>query len=609
MKIITKLMFLLFITLTAFGLVIVTFLYISQNQQSIVAESNFKNKQLIVERIVKSKTERLEIIRNEYTAWDEMIDYCANPTAEFYENNFAPLNESYGTEFVIVYNKEKDHINSSFKNFTPFNGQNNGEAHIFPSYFNLEKQTIEKLFNNQAFCHFFCMNNGQLLEVIGANVVPSADLIKRETPAQGYVLLGKIWSDEYIKEISEAVGAELTISKNNTIEKATASKEFLTITSLLTDSLGENTAQLNFKFKDDSANELAALSQLSYGLILVAVLVIIFFLYMLRKIIGKPILQISETLDTSNDMALGNLSKSTDEFGKIAQMIHRFFNQQNVLEERNTLLKEQNIEIERQNRSIQSSINYAKRIQEAVLPDLSEVNKVLPMNFVFFKPRDIVSGDFYWSHIMPDRILIAAADCTGHGVPGAFMSILGITQLNDIVKEDPNIKPHEILNRLRVRLKSLLNQSSRESDRKEGLDISLCAIDIAHMKLEFSGAYNSMYLIRKNDTDPNQKYSIIEIKGDRMPVGAYPKEKESFTLNTFDLQKGDAVYLSSDGISDQFGGEKGRKFNWLQLKELLLDLQEEPFEIQINYIEKAYFKWKGENKQVDDILVVGFKIL
>jgi len=310
----------------------------------------------------------------------------------------------------------------------------------------------------------------------------------------------------------------------------------------------------------------------------------------------------------------------------------------NVIEEKNKELLLQKMEIEAQNKHLENanseitnqkeiiekshqhitdSINYAKRIQTAVLPNPEMVFKLLPENFIFFKPRDIVSGDFYFIKQIDNIILIAAADCTGHGVPGAFMSMLGIALLNEIVRNSEIKNSSQILNELRSQIKRSLQQTGQIGEQQEGMDIAFCSINLENMNLSFAGAYNSCWIFRnekpktkseKLDEDLlTSNYSLYTLKADRMPVGIYIFEK-SFSEHTFQLQKNDIIYIFSDGYISQFGGENNEKFKTIRLKKILSNIYTLPMVEQQNKLEQEYHNWKGNKEQVDDILIIGIKI-
>jgi len=267
--------------------------------------------------------------------------------------------------------------------------------------------------------------------------------------------------------------------------------------------------------------------------------------------------------------------------------------------------------IEEKNKDITDSINYAERIQRAILPEPEKISSALPESFIFFRPKDIVSGDFYWyAEINQENqnrpvILIAAADCTGHGVPGAFMSMVNTSLLNEAVRAKKITLPGKILDDVRQGIIRALRQKGEAFEQKDGMDIGLVRLDMngeTSLKAHFAGANNSMYLIRGNN--PSE---LEEIDPDSMPV-AISDRKNDFTDNELTLQKGDIFYLFTDGYADQFGGPKGKKFKYSQFKQLLLSIREKPMNEQKEILEKTFLEWKGELEQIDDVLVIGARI-
>ena len=313
------------------------------------------------------------------------------------------------------------------------------------------------------------------------------------------------------------------------------------------------------------------------------------------------------------------------------------------------------------NKDITDSIQYAKIIQQAILPRVSEIQKLLPEMFILHRPKDIVSGDFYWFHSSstsvqkqsieksvsadsmevqlskkpqlqmlentssphqedtrlpneqtrwPDVIIIAACDCTGHGVPGAFMSMIGNDLLNNAVLERGITEPAAILDRLQAGIRFTLQQDRADSEAQDGMDMALCTLirqptlgseqTNSEVNLQFAGANNPLWIVRDSE--------LIVVKGDKQPVGIYGKDIEPFTNHNIELQNGDTFYLFSDGYQDQFGGDKGKKFKSKQFKELLLSIQDQSMQEQKIIIDKSFLNWKGKQDQVDDILVIGIRV-
>ncbi|MBN2682859.1 MAG: tetratricopeptide repeat protein [Bacteroidales bacterium] len=286
--------------------------------------------------------------------------------------------------------------------------------------------------------------------------------------------------------------------------------------------------------------------------------------------------------------------------------------QRDEIEAQRDLATEQRDKISSQNREITDSILYAKKIQQALFVNGEEFSKILPKSFLFYKPRDIVSGDFYFAVKKGNKTILAVADCTGHGVPGAFMSVLGLSFLNDLVNEKGIERPNVILNQLRemliVALKqqdSLIEGSTNNSvSIKDGMDMAVVCIDEKNKQLEYAGANSPLYFIRKGKTQ------IEIIKPDNMPVGIYYGDVKSFSNNTVNISIGDTFYLFTDGFADQFGGPspEGKKFKYKMFRHLLSWLSTRKMVEQLPALETTLKEWQGKHPQVDDILVLGFRI-
>lgn len=259
--------------------------------------------------------------------------------------------------------------------------------------------------------------------------------------------------------------------------------------------------------------------------------------------------------------------------------------------------------IKTKSQEIIDSIEYAKKIQKKILPQNDILSSIFSESFILFKPKDIVSGDFYWVYTNRNHIYLAVADCTGHGVPGAFLSLLGFTFLNEIIGEMGMISPSLILDRLRDLIIETLNQKTKLNELKDGMDISLVALNLDTLECEYAGANNSLYLIRNS----NDIAQFEEIKADKMPV-AINETMASFTNHKIQLSKSDILYLRTDGYADQFGGIKNKKFLSKHLKELLLSFNSKPLIDQKEILDKTFKEWKGDNNQVDDVTIIGIKI-
>ncbi len=255
-----------------------------------------------------------------------------------------------------------------------------------------------------------------------------------------------------------------------------------------------------------------------------------------------------------------------------------------------------------QSKAITDSIAYAKRIQSAVLPSPGYLANILPEYFTIYKPKDIVSGDFYWVREINGFIVVIVADSTGHGVPGALMSMLGVTLLNEQFTIFGISEPGVILWHLRNKVKGILAQDGSIKDPKEGMDMAIVIIDPEKKELQFAGANRPLFLIRKTED-----YEFMTLKPDKQPLGVHWEETE-FTNQKMDIKEHDSLYLFTDGFVDQFGGPKRKKFKTRKFKKLLLSVQEESMENQGKAIEKAFDKWRGTQEQIDDVCVFGLRV-
>lgn len=264
-------------------------------------------------------------------------------------------------------------------------------------------------------------------------------------------------------------------------------------------------------------------------------------------------------------------------------------------------IDKQKAQIEQYFVQVTDSIKYAKKIQEAILPPNSYVKKLLPESFILYRPKDIVSGDFYWLGEANGKVFFAAVDCTGHGVPGAFMSIVGYNQLRQAIISTQGSSPAAILNQLNKGVTETLHQNDQNSVSRDGMDIAICSLDYKTLELEYAGAFNPLYIIRQGE--------IIQTKANKFPIGSYIKGKTyDFTNHKIALEKDDQIYIFSDGYADQFGGPRGKKLMYRRFRELLIKTSQFPVNEQKNELQLALDNWKKNEEQVDDILVIGVRV-
>ena len=257
-------------------------------------------------------------------------------------------------------------------------------------------------------------------------------------------------------------------------------------------------------------------------------------------------------------------------------------------------------QIEQQKLNITDSLHYARRIQKALMLPSEELERILPSHFILNKPKDIVSGDYYWVAHREDKLIIAVADCTGHGVPGAFMSIMGINFLNEIVVKAEAIKANEILNELRDKLIKSLGQTGQRDETKDGMEMALCVVDAGNHRLQYSGAFRPMYLLRQDE--------LIVIKGDPMPIGIYNEDEVPFTNKEVPFREDDMIYLFTDGYVDQIGGLERKTFKSVRFKALLKEVHQKSMDEQRDFLREEHEIWRSGSEQIDDIMILGVRL-
>lgn len=335
------------------------------------------------------------------------------------------------------------------------------------------------------------------------------------------------------------------------------------------------------------------------------IIVVTALIYRKTRVITSPIKKLVENVDriTGGHLSERAAVEGNNEITRLSQKFNMMIDElEKYYNELEQMVKDRTAKIEEQKRHIMDSIYYARRIQTAILPANEYINTYLKNNFILYRPKDIVSGDFYWFYKTKDNVMISAVDCTGHGVPGAFMSIVGYNQLNYAVNVKKSKTSDGLLNNLNQGvIETLSSESTHESKVMDGMDLALCVFDNDLKKLQFSGANNPLILIRDNE--------LIQFKADKFPIGAYQGQvPQLFTRKEIDLKKGDCLYIYSDGYPDQFGGPRDKKLTTKKFKELLLEIHKEPMEKQKELLNVSLEEWMREGEQIDDILVIGIKV-
>lgn len=339
-------------------------------------------------------------------------------------------------------------------------------------------------------------------------------------------------------------------------------------------------------------------------------ILLILLLYNSKKI-ADPL---KELVNSAIKIGNGNLETSLDLSGtkETSQLSDQFNLMTAKLKESRVAILHQKALVEEKNKEILDSINYAKRIQTAILPTKTLVKEYLPESFILYQPKDIVAGDFYWLEKVGDEIIFAAADCTGHGVPGAMVSVVCHSALNRAVREFKLTKPALIIDKVRGLIIETFEKS--DQDMKDGMDIAICTLNLKTNQLQYAGANNALHIIKQLDGNEtpdslkNETHYLQEIKSDKQPVGKHI-DMTPFTNHTLMLKKGDCIFIFTDGYADQFGGLNGKKYKYKPLKKKLIDTVTKPLSEQKEILKSELEMWKGELDQVDDICVIGVKIL
>jgi len=372
--------------------------------------------------------------------------------------------------------------------------------------------------------------------------------------------------------------------------------------------------------------------------ILVSFIYLLLFIRWTNRDITWPLKELLNNIRNTKGGAKGQYSivRTNDEIGELAEgynemteKIHNYVEDisamnrdlEKKVNERTREVVEQKEEIETQKEEIEAqldlatlqrdtisnqkelildSIYYAKRIQSAILPPVDLLKEHLTDHFILFKPRDIVSGDYYWAREKGNKLLLAVADCTGHGVPGGFLSMLGISSMNEIVNRSKDLDPGKILAQLREVVIASMHQTGSRGEAQDGIEIALCVIDLKQKTMAYSGANRPLYLIRDG--------AVQHIRPDRMPIGIYEQDQLPFKKHSIKLLKGDSMYLFSDGYVDQLGGPLRKTFRAINFRKLLLEIQDQPMEKQKAILVENMALWQGEVEQIDDVLVMGFRI-
>lgn len=519
------------------------------------------------------------------SAWDEVVnfinhDYQKSDSA-WLEDNFGYMTNMYSAAMIAMYDsigiRKYKKIEEKYKNFN-----------FFPFSFN----NFTECFKDTGMVNFYIYNNNQLMEYFCATITPSADNAHKQK-AKGYMLVAREINQDLLEDFRSSLGAIYTGISTNENDTTTQGYENNRYNIIITKELDNITqirqANMNTVFENSVEENFAKMIPVIAGFVCMCLLAMGGLLLFMRDKVMRPLKKISHSLASSNTDEIATVKESPDEFGQVAELLEEFYIQKD--------------ELANANKEITESINYASRIQRAAVSTIDSVAAVFPDCMVYYKPRNIISGDWYLVEQMKDLKIIIEADCTGHGVPGSMLSMMGISSIKDIINSmeilGEELQPATILNRMRKVVKNMLVQNSKDGfSISDGMDMTIGIINPETKMMKFASANQSAILVRNGEA--------TKIKGDRMPIGNYMHE-EDFQNFEIQLQSGDSLYFMSDGIQDQTNPDK-EKFKSRRLIEFLTSNDNLSMAEIGEKLEATINDWKADSEQVDDMTMVGVRI-
>lgn len=611
-------------------------------QLNAVREYSKKDKELLIDRILDVTYRQYTNIVHDNSAWDECYQAMVDGNDKWLNDNIGYMLDGYSSADVAMFDTlgnikyENRARGMENINFYPFASPNMGN-----------------IFSEELFPHFYAQFEGKIFVYFGTCLVSAAQINSRNEKPRGYMFMVKEIAEEDVRLMSRALGGmKMTLAQNDesyadTVKAlapmAVTNREMLDYTK-------KHVAYMCFAYEDMLSKQL---NQFVPIFLIISFLCLgIFFAIMLyvKVKVTKPLSQIDESFKSEKTDSIIPLKAETNEFGVISHMMEDFFKQKDNLKLLNAelatqkeemlvqnealqqqkeeilvqnenvhmlneqlrsinedlaaqkvLLEISNHEITSANNQLTAGINYASRLQNAMIQAVAPNYKIFRNYFAIFHPKDIVGGDFYFAKKVNNQIIAAMGDCTGHGVPGAILASMGLSFMNELINDQKGheIMPNEILDKLRAKFTSAFGLDQDGMLRSDGMDIALLIYNENTNLGYFSGAQRPMVLVRDNE--------VLTIKGDPIPIGHFILNK-SFTNITVQLQKNDKIYLYSDGCTDQNGGANNRKIMAKRFKDKLLEYSSLPFEQQKIALEKFIFDWKGDKPQTDDITLLAFEI-
>ncbi|MBQ3658045.1 MAG: SpoIIE family protein phosphatase [Bacteroidales bacterium] len=586
---------------------IISYITWQSHQHKLISKIAKEERRDMTERIWKAKTENYQYAVRYNSAWDDLVDFCngtSHPDSAWLEDNIGYMLDAYSAAMVAIFDKDGKKLYIQI-----------ADGYEDIDFFSLNFVILYDKFSQNGTKEFFLQRDTVLLEYFGGAITTSADN-DHKLPPQGFLMLVRAITPEVLEDFRISLGALYTGLDNDgtCIPK---DDNNIVISQQLVNYTNNREAYMCSIFENEVENFFDKLIPV-FGIF---VLMCLFsagaiLLFMKRKIMN-PLSKISKSLNEANHDEIQGLKSEPNEFGQIAEMLDKFYLQQEEVVMQNERLKQQSEEIisinndlnkqrnrlAETNNTLTESISYASRIQRAAVSLEGDLEKLFPDSFVIYIPRDIVSGDWYRVANIRGQRIIVEADCTGHGVPGALLSMLGISALKDILSmmdsAGEEFLPGVILDRMRHTVKTTLIRSVDDSmEMSDGMDITIAVFNTDCTVMKFAAANQSLLVLRGGE--------VTRLKGDRMPVGNYSTE-DSFQTFEFELQKGDKLFFMSDGYKDQTNPD-AKKFKGNRLEKCLIENESLSMPRLGKRLIEIITEWRGNSFQLDDITMIGVKV-
>ncbi|MBR2200625.1 MAG: SpoIIE family protein phosphatase [Bacteroidales bacterium] len=580
-----------------------------QQHRDMVAAAH-QEREDMADRIWKAKTENFQNAVRDNSAWDDLVDFTENygkqpDDSAWLEDNFGYMLSSYTAAMVAIFDVNGRCLYSKV-----------ADGYEDFDFFSLDFLIFSKKFKETGLTDFYMYKDDVLMEFFGASITTSADNEHHGTP-KGFLLLCREIDDEVIEDYRISVGAKSTVISVQHHDSPSNNSEDIIVTKSFNNYNNHSEAYICSFFENTVEKFFDEMKPVFGIFALLCVIAMINLLVFMRHKMMKPLSLISESLSDSDPTIINDLAKKKNEFGQIALMLQKFFMQQEEVKIQNETLVLQSEEIRsinddlnqqkndlaKVNLQITDSIEYAGRIQRSAVSQIETVRELFPDSMVIYLPRDIVSGDWYYVAQLRNKKVVVEADCTGHGVPGSLLSMLGISALKDILSmmeiNDEAIRPETVLERMRTTIKkTLIQQSDDIMSMNDGMDMSIAIIENDNSSLRFAGANQALFIMRDAE--------IIKLKRNRMPIGNYVRETP-FEGEDFALQKDDVLVFMSDGIKDQTNADM-EKFRWMRLEAFLIENSALPMPVLGEKLVQTISQWQGDTEQVDDMTMIGIRV-